>query len=449
MNVLPDRALTRSVLRISTPAIAGLSSQMVVSVVETAMVGRLENTEVVLAALGLGLLATWAITSVFSSLATGTHVIVARRYGENDHPRAGDVLNNALLLSLIIGVTMGTLGWLFSHSILGFFSSDPQVALAGTTYMQWRFAGLLFFLFIVSYRGFFNGIGHTKVFMYSAIIVNLSNIVLNYVFIFGAFGFSRMGLSGAGLASAVSNVIGCMFFVSATFLRPYRRTYRYYKRWNIQRSVIMQIVKISIPVSFQNMLILVGFLVFVAITGIIGTKEQAASQVVITALFMSFLPCFGFGIGAQTLVGQSLGNGDQPLAKRFGLEAARLATYFTIVLGIIFILLPDAVIILITTNADVAAVARPILRVAGFAQVFYAGGIVLAHALQAAGATVYVMLIEVLTHWVIFLPVCYLFGVTLGGGIMGAWLALPIYILSYSILIYMKYRKDSWLLIKV
>ena len=137
------------------------------------------------------------------------------------------------------------------------------------------------------------------------------------------------------------------------------------------------------------------------------------------------------------------------MAKRYGLEAARLATYFTIALGIIFILVPDWVIILITTNKDVADVARPILRIAGAAQIFYASGIVLAYALQSAGATVYVMIVEVLTHWVIFLPICYVLGVALGGGVVGAWLALPVYIVSYSLLIYLKYRKGTWLLIKV
>jgi MATE family multidrug resistance protein len=131
------------------------------------------------------------------------------------------------------------------------------------------------------------------------------------------------------------------------------------------------------------------------------------------------------------------------------MEGARLATYFALFLGAVFILLPDVVIILITTNQHVADVARPVLRLAGAAQIFYAGGIVLAHALQAAGATVYVMWIEVLTHWIVFLPASYVLGVTLGGGIVAAWLALPVYILSYSTLIYMKYRSDSWLLIKV
>ena len=64
--------------------------------------------------------------------------------------------------------------------------------------MQWRFGGLLFFLFVVSYRGFFNGIGHTKIFMYSAILINSCNILFNYLLIFGGLGFPRMGLTGPG-----------------------------------------------------------------------------------------------------------------------------------------------------------------------------------------------------------------------------------------------------------
>jgi len=112
-------------------------------------------------------------------------------------------------------------------------------------------------------------------------------------------------------------------------------------------------------------------------------------------------------------------------------------------------LFPEAVISVITNNPDVAAVARPLLQIAGAAQMFYAPGIVLAHALQAAGATMFVMWVEVLTHWVIFLPTCYVLGVILGYGIVGAWLALPAYIIVYSLWIYLKYRKGTWLHIKV
>jgi multidrug resistance protein, MATE family len=445
MGFLPDRQLTRSVLRTSLPAVAGLSSQMFVSVFETAMVGRLQNTTVVLAAMGLGVLISWAITSVFSSLATGTQVYAARRYGARDYAGVGAVLNNSLLLAFFLGGVFGYLGYSFSYSIIGFFSSDQAVAVAGTDYVRWRFIGLLPFLLVVAYRGFFNGIGHTKVFMYSAIIINVANILLNALLILGGFGIPAMGLSGAGAASAISNGIGLLFFVGVTFLPKYRRRYRYYSRPNISLELIRQIFRISAPVSFQNILILLGFLVFIAITGRIGTAQQAASQVVFTALFMSFLPCFGFGLGAQTLVGQALGTGGMAMAKKYGLEAARLATYFTMVLGALFIFVPRLVIMVITTNDEVIGVAEPVLRIAGAAQIFYASGIVLAHALQAAGATLYVMFIEVITHWVIFLPLSYVLGVTLGWGLTGAWMALPVYIVFYSLFIYLKYRGDRWL----
>ena len=117
---------------------------------------------------------------------------------------AGDVLNNSLLLSLFIGLLVGLPGYMFAYDFIDFFAANPDVAKAGTGYMQWRFIGIGFFLFVVSYRGFFNGIGHTKVFLYSAIIINLSNIFFNYVLIFGGFGIPAMGLTGAGLAVALS-----------------------------------------------------------------------------------------------------------------------------------------------------------------------------------------------------------------------------------------------------
>ena len=449
MKFVPDKTFAPYILRIAAPAITGLSSQMVVSIVNTAMVGRLENAEVQLAAMGLGFLGSWAITSFFSSLSTGTQVLTARRYGEGNSISAGQILNNSLYIALLIGAISAALGYIFSYEIMDFFSKDSAVARAGADYMKYQFLGLPFFLFIVSYRGFFNGIGHTKIFMYSAMIINLFNIIFNYLFIYGAFGFPRMELAGAGAGTAVSMVLGWLFFLLVTFLGEYRRKYKYYSHVGLSNEVMAQIVRISLPVSLQNILILLGFLLFVAITGIIGTVEQAASQVVTSALFISLMPCFGFGMAVQTLVGQSLGKGDMKLAHTYGIETAKLGTIFTIFVGFLFVALPDLVLIVITTNHDVINVARPILQIAGVAQIFYAGGIVFANALQAGGSTVYVMFVEVLTHWIIFLPLTYLFGVRLGWGIIGAWLALPVYIVTYSALNFLKFRSLTWVKVRI
>src|ERR1043166_771720 len=150
-----------------------------------------------------------------------------------------------------------------------------------------------------------------------------------------------MELAGAGLGSSISMILGWLFFLFVTFIGDYRKQYRYYSHFRISKDVIAQIVKISVPVSLQNILILLGFLVFVAITGIIGTVDQAASQVVISGLFISLMPCFGFGIAGQTLVGQSIGKGDERLAHAYGYETAKLTTILTIAIGIIFVAVPD------------------------------------------------------------------------------------------------------------
>ncbi len=448
-NLLPEKRLSRQVIKIAAPAIAGLSSQMVVSVVDTAMVGRLQNADVALAAMGLGLLATWAIVSVFSSLATGTHVLVARRHGEGDKPGAGNVLKNSLFICGLLGLIVGTLGYFFSFEIIDIFSSDRNVSTAGSDYMMYRFIGLPFFLVSVSYRGFFYGIGRTNIFLISAIIMNVLNIFFNYCLIFGNFGFPRMELGGAGLASTIGIGASTFFFLFVTFVRNYRIPYRYYKELSVSGDVIRSIFKISLPVSFQNVFILGGFLVFLAINGIVGVVEQAASQVVITALFISFMPLFGFGIAAQTLIGHHMGNKKMFLTQIYGYETAKLGTIFTIIVGIVFIVFPQYVLLIITTNETVLDLAIPLLRIAGAAQIFYGVGIILANALQAAGAVVFVMISDILTHWIIFLPCAYLFAVTLDMGSKGAWLALPVYIIMYSGIMLFKFRSGGWKKLKV
>ena len=444
MLLIPRKRYARRILEIALPAIAGMSSQMVVSVVETAMVGRLGDAEVSLAAMGLGVLATWTLVSFFSSLSTGTHILVARRYGEGNDAAAGAVLNNSLLLSFVLGLLFGGLGFAYAYEFINLFSSDHRVSLVAADYIRYRSLGLPFFLLTVSYRGFFYGIGKTKIFMFSAIVSYVVNIAFDYLLIFGALGLPAMGVGGAGLAASIGMVVGFVFFVIVTFVSDYRIRYKYYHRIHWSLSQIRSIVKISLPVSLQNILILFGFLIFVAITGVIGTIDQAATQVVITALFLSFMPCFGFGIATQTLVGNALGNKKAQEAHQYGVETAKLATIFTLLLGAVFTFAPDLILNVITTNRHVIDVARPLLRLAGVAQIVYGSGIIMAHALQAAGDTLYVMYLEIITHWLVFLPLAYVFGVVLDKGILGAWMALPVYVLFYTGIAWSKFLSGSW-----
>ena len=445
MNIFPEKKYSNDIFRLALPAIAGLSTQMVVSLVDTAMVGRLENTKYVLAAMGIGVLATWALVSFFSSLATGTQIIVARKYGEKDYDACSVALNNSIMIALTIGVMVMFAAVFAAKHFAHLLAADPVVGDYAAKFIFYRFLGIPAFLVSVSYRGFFFGIKKTKIFMFSGVITNVLNIVFNFFLIYGSFGVvPKMGLAGAGLGSTLATTFDFLFYFSVSQLPSYRHRYRLLKNFKIDFSVIRKIYKISLPVSFQNVFILLGFLSFITITGFIGIKEQAATQAVISTLFISFLPCFGFGIAVQTLVGNYIGSKKFNIAKIYGLETAKIASYYTILLGIIFILIPQYVLTIITTNQSIIDVAKPALRIAGFAQIFYATGVVLANGLQAAGKTLYVMLSESITNLLIFVPLAYFFGIYLKGGLIGAWLALHVYIILYSSVIFIKFKYGNW-----
>jgi len=444
MKLLPINNYYKKVLQVGLPAIAGLSTQMVVSLVDTAMVGRIEDATYALAAMGIGVLATWALISFFSSLATGIHVVVARKYGERDYISCGITLNNSILLAVLIGAVVAMVGVFFSYPIAHLFATDETVGNYASEYLYYRFMGIPFFLISVSFRGFFFGISKTKIFMFSGVITNVLNFIFNYALIYGNFGFPKMGLAGAGLGSTLATVFDGLFYTVIIMLPSYRKRFQNLKHLVLNKNIISAIMKISLPVSFQNVFILIGFLSFVSITGIIGTLEQASTQAIISTLFISFLPCFGFGIAVQTLVGNNLGAKKFLLAKIYGFETAKIATIYTIILGFIFIIIPQYVLLIITNDQTIIDTAVPSLRVAGFAQIFYGVGVVLANGLQAAGRSFYVMKSEVITNILIFVPLAYFLGVYLELGLTWAWMALPIYIILYSLIIYLKFNSADW-----
>ena len=177
MNFLPENKYYKHIFRLALPAIAGLSTQMVVSLVDAAMVGRLENTKYVLAAMGIGVLATWAVVSFFSSLATGTQVIVARKYGEKDYDACSVTLNNSIMIALTIGVLVMFVAVFVAKHFAHLLAADPVVGDYAAQFIFFRFLGIPAFLVSVSYRGFFFGINKTKIFMFSGVITNVLNII--------------------------------------------------------------------------------------------------------------------------------------------------------------------------------------------------------------------------------------------------------------------------------
>jgi len=445
-----DPELSRAVIRLAAPVVVSQVSQTVVGLVDTMMVGRLSVEA--LAATGLSGVAVWMVMGAAGHLATGTQIVVARRVGEGRGERAGEALRSALRLGLPGALVLQlALLWLFPLYygwILG--GADDPLRPICSAYTAWRLAGLVPFLLISALKGFFNGLGDTKQHMRVALAVNALNVLFNWVFIFGHLGAPALGAPGAGLASMLATAGGAALFVVQA------RRAGLASRWGFRWRDLLaprpaaasegprRILRLSAPAMAQTFLVLAGFTGFMAMMNRVGTLEVAATNVIITILSFSFMPGFGIGIAASTLIGQLLGAGRPARALRAGVEAQKIGMALMGALGLLFIALPDALLGLFSDDPGVLAAGRAPLRVLGAIQAVDALGMVTAGCLEGAGLTLFVMAADVGVNWLFFLPATALAVFVFDSGILPPFFALAGYIALYAMILQWKYRRGDW-----
>jgi Na+-driven multidrug efflux pump len=197
------------------------------------------------------------------------------------------------------------------------------------------------------------------------------------------------------------------------------------------------------------MLVVLGFVVFYKIVGMIGTVELAATEVVFTILHTSFLPAAGIGQACATLVGKYLGERDSDKAETSIIESIRWSLIIMGSIGVIFVTLPHYILPIFSNDPEVIRIGVIALRVAGFIQIADAVGMTLWFALSGAGNTFFPALTEALVMWLVFLPFSYLTGIYLGWGYIGPWIGVGIHQTLFAIILSWKTLKGDWKEIEV
>jgi len=437
----------RTVVRLAYPVALGMLSITLLSVVDTAMLGRLGS--VPLAAAGISGVAYFAIVFSIAGIGIGVQTLTARRYGEDELLQCGQVLNAGIMLALLAGIPLVLAGGAIAQVLSPLLSQQGDVVSLGAIYLRYRFLGALFLLLNMVYRGFYNGIGDTKQQLVSAVLVTVSNILLDYALIFGNLGLPKMGIAGAAIASSIATSLGSAYFLIISLMPKYRRVYRLYRHFVYAMSRIRPIIRLSLPVMGQRLVSNGSFFVFFSIVARIGTTELAASNIIRSVIGLSIMPAIGIGVAGMTLVGQNLGAKKPDEAEVFAWDAAKLAAYLMAAIGLLFVAFPRFIFMVYTTDPVVIALGRVPLIFLGLTQIFGGISLVLEQSLQGAGNTRYVMLAEVIVCSLFYLPVAYLLGIHLHLGITGAWLGEVAYWITMSSLMAAKFRTGTWKSIRV
>jgi putative MATE family efflux protein len=414
-------------------------SQNVLNLIDTAMVGTLGDAA--LAAVGLGGFANFLFSAFILGLSAGVQAMAARRVGEGRLGETAIPLNGGLLLALAIAVPWSSVLIAFAPDYFPVLTSDTAVVDQGVPYLRARLFAMFAMGMNFAFRGYWNAVDKSILYMRTLITMHLVNIFLNWVLIFGNLGAPELGAAGAGVASAIATVFG----TASYFLlgRGYAREAGF-MRGLPGRATMATIIRLAAPAGLQQFFFAAGMTVFLMLVARMGTPELAATKVIIDLMLVGILPGIGFGLAAASLAGQALGRGEPADAMQWGWDVVRMAVLVVGGLSMPAILAPEWILSGFIHEPSTLAIARTPLRlVAGFL-VLDAVGMVMMNALMGAGDVRRVMFIATGFQWLIFLPLVYLLGPLLGFGLVVVFALQVIYRGFQAFTFALMWKRGRW-----
>lgn len=410
--------------------------------VDTAMVGRIGAEA--LSSVGLGGQFVFTAVWVLGALGIGASSMVARYIGAGDREHADRVAAQAVLLAVIAGLMGTAIGWPLAPRFLSWVTRDAVVHAQGMTYFRTLIVTLPLMICISVGNASLRGAGNTRVPLLVSAVANGSNIILDYVLIFGAWGAPRLGVYGAALASAIAQGLGFVTLMVILFSGRVEIDLTWVRLARWRSSIVKQILRLSLPAALEEGQSNLARMLFVIIISSLGTAAYAANTVAVSIESLSFMPGWGFAVASSALVGQALGAGERDEALATGWEALRLALPVMSLVGVIFALFPGSIVRIFTNDPAVTPLAMACIRVAALEQPAIALEMVLAGSLRGAGDTRTPLGVSLIGNWLIRLPLAWIVVRHLGGGIAAVWLVTAV---DWSVrggLLVWRYAKGKW-----
>lgn len=419
-------------------------SQNVLNLVDTAMVGHLGTKA--LAAVGIGSLVQFMSVAFFTGLASSVQAIAARRVGENQMERSALPLNGAIVLTITLGLPLSLLLFSGAAWILAQVNQDAEVLKVAVPYYQARVLSVIAVGMNFAFRGFWNATNRPHLYMKTLIFMHSANVILNYLLIYGNFGFPELGAVGAGIASAISAFIGTAtyFFLGWTMSREHG-----FFQGFPGKEVYRNLAKLLLPTGTQQFLFATGMTCFFAMVGKVGTAELGITHVLVNFLLTVLLMQIGFGMASGTLAGQALGAKDPTEAKAWAWRVSRLGVVAASVLSFVLFALPELVLSPFIREPEALQMSIWPLRIIALTMPFDAVGMVMMNSLLGVGDAKSVMAISLATQWLIFLPLVYLVGPHWKLGLVAIWTVHAVYRFLQAGSFALAWQKGRWASIEV
>jgi putative MATE family efflux protein len=363
------------------------------------------------------------IVAIAYGFSKGGQIIIARRSGEADKKNVTRSFYNLLYLELMLAVLMFFFLRYGTDYVFPWFIKSPEVLQGSLDYIHIRAFGVFFSFAGVAIMAFLMGLARTKFIIYDTLVLLVVNVILNYLFIFGAYGFPEMGIRGAGLASALAEVAAFIVFLFYLAFSKVPRQLGMFKLPKIEWFQQRQILGLSIPIVSQSVVSLGGwFLFFSFIEKFLGPDDLATSNLVRNIYLIIIIPSWGYSSGINTLVSHFIGNRKRMAVRPIIRKTAWLNLLSTWVFAIPIILFPSFILYPLFGGGDMSlfADAQNSLYVLFFIISLYALSIIYFNGMVGTGASSFGLMVQFLGS-AAYLLVVYFLLKTGRGNLEMAW----------------------------
>tara|TARA_R110001632_G_scaffold80454_6_gene179929 strand:+ start:11740 stop:13116 length:1377 start_codon:yes stop_codon:yes gene_type:complete len=433
--------------KLAAPIILGMLGHTFVSFVDNIMVGQLGTAE--LAAVSLGNSFMFIAMSLGIGFSTAITPLIAEADSSDNFLKAKSTFKHGLFLCTVLGISLFLLLF-FAKPLLYFMKQPPEVVDLAIPYLDLVAFSLIPLIIFQAFKQFSDGMSMTKYPMYATIIANVVNVLLNYILIFGKFGFPAMGIVGAAYGTVISRFIMLAYlWVLLTKKERSKAIVTNIKIFVLEKLMIKKIISIGAPSAMQMFFEVAIFTAAIWLSGLLGKNPQAANQIALNLSSMTFMVAMGLSVAATIRVGNQKGLNNYRELRRIAFSIFLFSVILASVFAITFLLLrfqlpkiyvdfDDAVNF--TDNMEVVSIAAQLLLAAAIFQITDSIQVVVLGALRGLQDVKIPTIITFIAYWAIGFPVSFFLGKEEALGSFGIWLGLLAGLSSAAVLLYIRFN---------
>lgn len=425
-------------MQLAWPVMLGQLGHVMVGLADSIMIGQLGTIPLAASAFANSI---FAIPMVFGmGVAYGMTPPIAHADGEGKKSRAGAFLKHAIVSNMATAVAIFSVVLLFSQfaHLLG---QEQEVLDLSRSYLTIITSSIFFLMLFLTFKQFAEGLSDTRFAMVASIGANLINVLLNYLLIYGHYGFPELGLDGAGYATLISR--GLMALIMIIYVLKSEKFRAHLKDWihrQWHKAYFQKLLSIGIPSGLQYIFEVSAFAIAAILAGQISAKALAAHQIAISLASLSYMAASGLGAAATVRVGNQLGRKDILNMKQAAQSCFILATAFMAVCGLIFFLGRHYFPSFYTEEIEVINIASSLLIIAVIFQLSDGLQVTVLGALRGMAEVRIPTVITFLSYWLIGIGGAYGMGIYLEMGPEGIWYGLAAGLTASAVLLYWRFH---------